>query len=280
METARLFQYMWCLDQKSPSFPFVLNRPPTSFFGSGQPIGIIGFFTVGIHTLSRIPMEFSQEVLTSFPGICVAESDIRSVHITKESTRLEALKREIILEIRSRYSLEKVKDEPLFRAYRDFFWSVGVDPTKTRPASEALVRRILSGGKLPTINTAVDAYNLASARSGIPIAAFDANTLTGDLTMRFAKEGELFLGIGMVKPVVLQEKQVIVTDPDNIIAIYPYRDSDATKVTMDTMDIRILMCGVPRVERERVVEASEVCAGYLKEYAGGVPSSPEVFPGK
>jgi DNA/RNA-binding domain of Phe-tRNA-synthetase-like protein len=223
-------------------------------------------------------MEFRQEVLTSFPGICVAEGDIRSVHIMKESTELETQKREIIKEIKSRYSLEQIKDEPLFRAYRDFFWSVGVDPTKIRPASEALVRRILSGGKLPTINTAVDAYNLTSACTGIPIAAFDTDTLSGDLTMRFAREGEIFFGIGMEKPVILQEKQVILNDSENIVAVYPYRDSDATKVTMDTRNIRILICGVPRVERERVIKVFEVCAGYLKKYAGGVPSCPEVFP--
>ncbi|MDD1707221.1 MAG: hypothetical protein LUO81_03395 [Methanoregulaceae archaeon] len=210
----------------------------------------------------------------------MVEGDILSVHIKKENIGLEVLKREIIKEIKSRYSLEQVKDEPLFRAYRDFFWSVGVDPTKTRPASEALVRRILSGGKLPTINTAVDAYNLASARSGIPIAAFDVDTLIGDLTMRFARDGELFLGIGMGKPLMLQEKQVIVTDSENIIAIYPYRDSDATKVTMDTRNIRILICGVPRVEKERMVKAYDVCMGYLKKYTAGVPSSPEVFPRK
>ncbi len=137
----------------------------------------------------------------------------------------------------------------------------------------------MSGGRLPAINTAVDAYNLASARSGIPIAAFDADSLNRELTMRLAEEGELFLGIGMEKPVLLQEKQVIVTDAANIIAIYPYRDSDATKVTMDTRNIRILTCGVPRVAREKVVEAYEVCAGYLKVYAEDVPSDPELFSG-
>jgi DNA/RNA-binding domain of Phe-tRNA-synthetase-like protein len=230
--------------------------------------------------MRSICMKFSPEVLDAFPGICVAEGVIRSVHIQKENPGLEALKREIIGEIRSRFTLEEVKDDPLFRAYRDFFWSVGVDPTKTRPASEALVRRILSGGKLPTINTAVDAYNLASATTGIPIAAFDADTLTGDLTMRFAQEGEQFLGIGMERPAVLQRKQVIVIDPENVIAIYPYRDSDATKVTLDTRNIRILTCGVPGVQREKVVEAYGVCAGYLEEYAGGIPSNPEVFPGE
>jgi DNA/RNA-binding domain of Phe-tRNA-synthetase-like protein len=221
-------------------------------------------------------MKFSQDVLTAFPGICVADGGIRSVTITPENPGLDDLTQEIVREIQFRYTLEKVKDEPLFRAYRDFFWSVGVDPTKTRPASEALVRRILSGGRLPKINTAVDAYNLASAITGIPIAAFDADTLNGELMMRFARDGEHFRGIGMEKPVILQKKQVIVTDSVQTIAIYPYRDSDTTKVTLDTKNIRILTCGVPKIEREKVVEAYGVCAGYLEKYTGGVRSDPQL----
>jgi DNA/RNA-binding domain of Phe-tRNA-synthetase-like protein len=228
---------------------------------------------------SGIPMKLSQDLLNAFPGTCVAEGDIWSVQIAQESPGLTILKLEIIREIQSRYSLEQVRNEPVFRAYRDFFWSVGVDPTKTRPASEALVRRILSGGKIPAINTAVDAYNLASVRSGIPIAAFDADTLAGDLTLRFAGEGEGFLGIGMERPVVLMKNQVIMTDAEQIIAIYPYRDSDTTKVTQKTRNIRIITCGVPNIRREQLIEAYDLCAGYLKEYAGGIPEVGEVFPG-
>jgi DNA/RNA-binding domain of Phe-tRNA-synthetase-like protein len=223
-------------------------------------------------------MKFSQDVLNAFSGISVAEGEIRSVKIEQGSPGLEALKADVAREIQSRYTLEQVKDEPLFRAYRDFFWSVGVDPTKTRPASEALVRRILSGGRLPGINTAVDAYNLASARSGVPIAAFDADTLVGVLSMRFAKDGERFLGIGMEKEVLLQPNQVILTDSARIIAIYPYRDSDATKVTTETTTIRIVTCGVPKIERNNVIEAYELCAGYLKVFAGGTPSGAVVSP--
>jgi DNA/RNA-binding domain of Phe-tRNA-synthetase-like protein len=224
-------------------------------------------------------MKFSQEVLETFPGICVAEGDIRSVLILQGSPGLEQLKLETIREINSRYTLDQVKDDPVFRAYRDFFWSVDVDPTKIRPASEALVRRILSGGKLPKINTAVDAYNLASASTGIPIAAFDADTVTGDLTLRFAQDGEQFLGIGMEKPVVLKKNQVIMTDEEQTIAIYPYRDSDSTKVTVRTRNIRIITCGVPGIERAQLIKAYNLVADYLKEYAGGISKGAEVFPG-
>jgi len=212
-------------------------------------------------------MKMHNDILAAFPGLSVAEGKVGPLSIQEKSPRLEALRDEIVCSVREQYTLERIKDEPLFRAYRDFFWRVGVDPTRTRPASEALVRRILAGKMLPAINTAVDAYNLASIRTGIPIAAFDADTLAGELAMRFAEEGEAFLGIGMTAPVLLHKNQVILTDDDAIVAVYPYRDSDATKITLATETVHIVACGVPKVERERVHSAYELAGAYLQEYA-------------
>jgi len=223
-------------------------------------------------------MEFSREVLKAFPGICVVEGDVRSVCITESDPGLAIVKSDVARKLQSRYTLDQVRDDPIFRAYRDFFWSVGIDPTKTRPASEALVRRILTGRSLPAINTAVDAYNLASASSGIPIAAFDADLITGGLILRFARGHEEFIGIGMNKPVILAANQIVMTDEKGIVAIYPYRDSDVTKVTVATKNIHIVACGVPKIERERVVGAYMICAQYLEEYAGGTRSELEIYP--
>ena len=201
-----------------------------------------------------------------------------AIRIEPLSPALDAYKNEVSGLIRSRFTLENVKDDPGFRAYRDFFWSVGIDPTKTRPASEALVRRILANKQLPTINTAVDAYNLASALSGVPIAAFDADTLEGRLTMRFALDGESFQGIGMKEPILLKRNQVILTDSKNIIASYPYRDSDATKVTMATKNMHIVSCGVPGISKETVIEAYGICARNLLSYLGGEVKDPLISP--
>ncbi|MCK9299406.1 MAG: phenylalanine--tRNA ligase beta subunit-related protein [Methanoculleus sp.] len=215
-------------------------------------------------------MEIHKEILAAFPGLSVAEGDVGPLSILEKSPALNGLRDEVVRQVREQYTLERIKDEPLFRAYRDFFWRVGVDPTKTRPASEALVRRILAGKMLPAINTAVDAYNLASVRTGIPIAAFDADTLGGDLSMRFAEEGEAFLGIGMAAPVMLHKNQVILTDEDAVVAVYPYRDSDATKITLATTTVHIVACGVPGIEREKVYSAYELAVAYLREYASGI----------
>lgn len=223
-------------------------------------------------------MQFSRELLDAFPGVSVVEGVVRSVDNTGTNPGLESLKEAVGRELQSRYTLEEVRDDPVFRAYRDFFWRVGVDPTKTRPASEALVRRILAGKSLPAISTVVDAYNLASAQSGIPIAAFDADLLKGDLSLRFAKGGEKFLGIGMGAAVVLKENQVVMTDANGIIAIYPYRDADATKVTRSTKNLYIVSCGVPGIAEEKIISAYRICAQYLEKFTGGRDSGPQVFP--
>jgi hypothetical protein len=64
-----------------------------------------------------------------FPGLCVAEGIVRGLEIRPASDELEQLKPEIAGKIRAAYNLDNVKDDPGFRAYRDFFWSVGIDPT-------------------------------------------------------------------------------------------------------------------------------------------------------
>jgi DNA/RNA-binding domain of Phe-tRNA-synthetase-like protein len=227
---------------------------------------------------ARGSMEFTLDMLQTFPGIHVAEGEVRSVLILPEMLPLELRKKEVIRDLQSRFTRENIKDDPMFRAYRDFFWKVGVDPTKTRPASEALVRRALMKGILPRINTAVDAYNLASAQCGIPIAAFDADLLTGGLVMRFATEGEQFRGIGMQKLIPLRRNQVVLTDEKDIVAIYPYRDADSTRVTIHTRNIHLVSCGVPQIDQEMVQRAYKTCARYLEEFTGGSPSGMVLSP--
>ena len=121
-----------------------------------------------------------------FPGLHVVLKHVSSVKVKKSSDELQKVKEEVCKKVKEKYTIEFLKDVPIFRAYRDFFWKVGVDPTKTRPAAEALIRRIVAGKPIPTINNVVDSYNLASIQSGVALAAFDSKVLHGDLLMREA----------------------------------------------------------------------------------------------
>ena len=171
--------------------------------------------------------------------------------------------------VKEKYNLNSVRNLPIFRAYRDFFWRVGIDPTKNRPAAEALIRRVLGGRTIPSINTLVDAYNLASIKTEIAIAAFDSNKLKGDLLMRFAEKREKFLGIGMEKPMLLQGGEIVVSDSEKLVAIYPYRDADSTKITEKTKNVMLLVCGVPGIGEETLQNAAEVALQYITGFCDG-----------
>jgi DNA/RNA-binding domain of Phe-tRNA-synthetase-like protein len=214
-------------------------------------------------------LKIDTQLKTRFPELTVLTCNIKGVRVEKRNVELEKFEDELMKQVREKYDLETLKNLPTFRAYRDFFWRVGIDPTKNRPAAEALIRRILRGRTIPHINTLVDAYNLASIKTEIALAAFDADKLEGDLLMRFAEKGEEFLGIGMEKPMVLQGGEIVISDGEKLVAIYPYRDADDTKITEKTKNVMLLVCGVPGIEEETLQNAARVALEYVTRFCGG-----------
>ena len=214
-------------------------------------------------------LEVDKDLETKFPSLSALVMRLQGAKVRLEDPELEAFKEEVIERIKGRWALEQLREHPVFRAYRDFFWRVGVDPTKTRPASEALIRRVLRGRSLPRINTFVDAYNLASMEAAVPLAAFDMAWLSGDLLMREAATGEEFLGIGMEKPVILEGGEVVVEDGEKFVAIYPYRDAEVAKITVDTEDVLMLVCGVPNVGSDILNQAERISKEYVTRFCGG-----------
>ncbi len=115
----------------------------------------------------------------------------------------------------------------------------------------------------------VDSYNIASAESHVAITAFDLSSVSKDsLRMRKAKPDETFLGIGMNSPIKLSGIEVVIEDESrmDLVAVYPYRDSDASKVTEDTHDVLMMMCGVPEISDADLELAKSMTKEYVEEY--------------
>lgn len=163
------------------------------------------------------------------------------------------------------------------RAYRDFYWKLDIDPTKTRPSGKALLRRVLHAKELPRISTVVDAYNLASMKTIIPISGFDKDQLNPPFQVRFARNSETFTGIGMNKPMTLTDKMLVLADEKQILCIYPYRDSDHTKITGQTRNVLIVGYGAPGITEEQLKEAVETTISYIKLVSDGKTEMTKVF---
>ncbi|MGE3344130.1 MAG: B3/4 domain-containing protein [Vicinamibacterales bacterium] len=80
-------------------------------------------------------------------------------------------------------------------AVRSLYKRIGIDPTKTRPSSEALVRRVRKGDGLPRVNSLVDVINWCSAETQLPYGLYDRHHIDGAVQMRLGHAGESYPGI-------------------------------------------------------------------------------------
>ena len=120
---------------------------------------------------------------------------------------------------------------PLDRA-RELYRRFGVDPTKVRPSSEALLRRLKKGEPLPRINSLVDVANAMSVQLQVPVGLYDLGKVKGDeLVVRLGAEGESYEGIG--KERVNVAGRICVADAEGPIG-NPSADSARTMITTDT----------------------------------------------
>ncbi|NPA85481.1 MAG: hypothetical protein GXO07_05720 [Crenarchaeota archaeon] len=166
-------------------------------------------------------------------------------------------------ELRKRYTLESLREDPKVQAYRKFMWRIGIDPTKVRPASEALARRALRSS-LPNINSLVDLGNAVSVRRLVPIGIYDLDKTAGKMELRKAEEGEPFLPIGRGE-VRLEGRELVLADEEGVMHLFPYRDSRRTMVTLETKNALVAAAGVPGVPEEEVRKAVEEILEFLKK---------------
>jgi DNA/RNA-binding domain of Phe-tRNA-synthetase-like protein len=119
---------------------------------------------------------------------------------------------------------------PARRLYRAF----AIDPTSTRPSSEALLRRILQGKPFPSVNAAVEVCNLCSTSFLLPIGLYDAAKIRGDVTLRSGEAGEWYPGIR--KDSVNVAGRPVLVDDDGPFG-NPTSDSQRTSVTENTVSL-------------------------------------------
>ena len=211
-------------------------------------------------------IELSSEVKKL--GIYLAYATVGEVHVERDRVDVAEYTKRIINEVLERYTLESLTRHPIVRAYRRFMWRLGIDPTKVRPSSEALVRRILRTKSLRNINNVVDSGNFASIETLVPIGIYDLAKLKPPLLLRYAKRGEHFLPIGG-KEEVLKGNEVVLADSEKIVHIFPHRDSVYSAVSEETKSVLIVSAGVPAVPKQLAIEAVKKTINYIKVFASG-----------
>lgn len=164
---------------------------------------------------------------------------------------------------RSELTTESLKTLPGIAATRAVYKRCGKDPSRYRPASEQLVRRMLQGKELYQIDTLVDLVNLASIAFGYSIGGFDADHFVGDtLTLGVGREGEPYEGIGRGQlniaglPVYRDAQGGVGT---------PTSDHERTKMTLATTHLVVLINGYDG-DAVRVRQNAEFIQQLVRKY--------------
>ena len=200
-----------------------------------------------------------EQVCPEFVGACVEAQVVNSPYCEELWEEIKAMGKQFCKEL----TTESLKEMTSIAATRRIYKACGKDPSRYRPASEALIRRILQGKELYQRDTLVDLVNLASIAFGYSIGGFDADKFVGDtLTLGIGREGEPYEGIG--RGMINIHGLPVYRDAQGGVGT-PTSDHERTKMTIDTTHLLVLINGYDGNE-QRVREKSEYIQTLLRKY--------------
>lgn len=150
-------------------------------------------------------------------------------------------------------------------AVRTMYKRVGIDPTKRRPSSEALLRRVRKGEPLPRINSMVDVCNWCSLECQLPYGLYDADRIEGDVVLRLGLEGESYAGIR--KDEVHVGGRITLADRVGPFG-NPTSDSVRTMVTTATRRALVLVFAPIEIDARRLEHVLAVTADRMQAFTG------------
>lgn len=201
-----------------------------------------------------------ESVCPGFVGACV-EAEVKNTPFCQPLwEEIKALGEKFKAEL----TTETLKDISGIAATRRVYRACGKDPSRYRPASEALIRRLLQGKELYQIDTLVDLTNLASIAYGYSIGGFDADKFEGDtLTLGVGREGEPYEGIG--RGIINIAGLPVYRDARGGVGT-PTSDNERTKIDIATTHLMVLINGYDGCE-DKVRANAEFIQRLLRQYA-------------
>ena len=201
-----------------------------------------------------------EQICPEFVGACLEAEVVNSPYNEALWGEIESLAEKFRREL----TTESLKELSSISATRRVYRACGKDPSRYRPASEALIRRMLQGKELYQRDTLVDLVNLASIAYGYSIGGFDADKFVGDtLTLGIGREGEPYEGIG--RGYINIHGLPVYRDAQGGVGT-PTSDNERTKMTLETTHLVVLINGYDGNE-QRVRENAEYIQTLLCKYA-------------
>ena len=217
-------------------------------------------------------MQFSidQQLLKDHSGLMVGLIILRGGKNAASPPEIVEALRAAEKKVRNSLDLETYRDHPNIATLREIHRSFGNNPNKFPPSVQALLKRVLKGGDLPSINTLVDLYNVISLEHVISAGAEDIDAMTGDFRLTYAKGDEEFIALGETENTPPAEGEIIYCDDHGVICgKFDWREADRTKVTENSENVVLVLEVCPPVTHDQLQEVLNELEGLVQKHCGG-----------
>jgi DNA/RNA-binding domain of Phe-tRNA-synthetase-like protein len=211
-------------------------------------------------------LQLDKSLRARIPGVTFGSVTIHDVSVGERNETLWQQIEQLCQKQDSKFVLDKLSENEQIAAVRGLQKSFGFDPTRYRPSSEALLRRVLKGQGLHQINTAVDVNNLCSLQFLLPMCIYDLHNVQGQVVVRVGEPGEEYPGIG--RQIFQAANKVIIADETGIMGS-TVSDSERTKVTTATKDILLAIYAPAGLNPQLIQEYAVLAGRRMVNFNGG-----------
>jgi DNA/RNA-binding domain of Phe-tRNA-synthetase-like protein len=196
--------------------------------------------------------------------LCLGVVRAEGVAVRAEAPDVWAAMDQVAAALRARYAGKAPAEMVELQPARELYRRTGEDPTKLRPSSEALLRRILRGEALYRINSLVDLCNLCALEFLLPIGLYDADRITGPVLIRLGIQGEGYDSLG--KGVYAVTGRLALFDTHGPFGS-PTNDSRRTAITEETRRCLMVIFGPGNYAAARMDGHAKAATVRLREFA-------------
>lgn len=212
---------------------------------------------------------FEFEIASDVAGrVKVGLVTLEGVTVRERDPELDGEVDRVCASFRARYGGGHSSEVPGAADARTLYKAIGLDPTKTRPSNEALLRRALKGEPLYRISTLVDALNLVSLREQLPFGLYDLDRVQPPVVLRRGCPGDGYEGIR--KGFVSLDGRPLLADTEGPFG-NPSSDSLRTSITLATRRALVVAYAPAAYSPARLDAVLDGTVETLTRFCGGVP---------
>lgn len=208
----------------------------------------------------------ADEVFEKLEDVCFGVVFAKGINNRENNSQIGALLDESIKFIEEKFQDKKVKESPEIQPYRAAFTKLGINPNKFMSSIEAMASRIEKKKGFPQINAVVDLGNAISLKHLVPLGAHDVDSASGDIYVRFSKQGDLFIPFGESQEERLEQGELIYSVGNKVkTRRWIWRQSEAGKVTEESKNIFFPIDGFRGANDEQVIRSRDELADLLRQ---------------